>query len=159
MPDKSPLQKTRLLVAASVVALGGCAVHLPPAPASNPADPHAAEAATAPLRPKLLATSRTFVSPRADDREQKAKQMDMSKMNDGAMEHDMSGMSHQGHDMSGMQMQPALAASPTASVSASGEAYFTCPMHPEIHEAGPGQCPKCGMTLVKKSAPPEGAKP
>src|SRR3990167_9064677 len=31
--------------------------------------------------------------------------------------------------------------------------YYTCPMHPEIHEDKPGKCPKCGgMDLVKKSA-------
>jgi len=32
---------------------------------------------------------------------------------------------------------------------------FTCPMHPEIVRAEPGQCPKCGMTLVplKKTKP------
>lgn len=29
-------------------------------------------------------------------------------------------------------------------------AYWTCVMHPEIHADKPGQCPKCGMTLVKK---------
>lgn len=29
-------------------------------------------------------------------------------------------------------------------------AYWTCLMHPEIHSDKPGQCPKCGMTLVKK---------
>lgn len=28
--------------------------------------------------------------------------------------------------------------------------YYTCPMHPEIHETKPGNCPKCGMTLVLK---------
>src|SRR6188768_1959204 len=25
---------------------------------------------------------------------------------------------------------------------------YTCPMHPEIIKDAPGQCPKCGMTLV-----------
>jgi Cu+-exporting ATPase len=24
---------------------------------------------------------------------------------------------------------------------------YTCPMHPEIQQAGPGACPKCGMAL------------
>src|SRR5579884_1347339 len=24
---------------------------------------------------------------------------------------------------------------------------YTCPMHPEIHQMGPGSCPKCGMAL------------
>ena len=35
--------------------------------------------------------------------------------------------------------------SPT-SPAASGTAY-TCPMHPEIRQDHPGNCPKCGMTL------------
>ena len=25
--------------------------------------------------------------------------------------------------------------------------HYTCPMHPEIRQAGPGSCPKCGMAL------------
>jgi Cu+-exporting ATPase len=34
-------------------------------------------------------------------------------------------------------------------VPAKGEAKadYTCPMHPEVHKAGPGSCPKCGMAL------------
>ncbi len=37
------------------------------------------------------------------------------------------------------------------------EVYWTCVMHPEIHEAGPGRCPKCGMDLVRSDtiAPPD----
>lgn len=27
--------------------------------------------------------------------------------------------------------------------------YYTCTMHPEVHLDKPGDCPKCGMTLVK----------
>jgi Cu+-exporting ATPase len=27
-------------------------------------------------------------------------------------------------------------------------ALYTCPMHPEIQQQGPGNCPKCGMALV-----------
>ena len=27
---------------------------------------------------------------------------------------------------------------------------YTCPMHPEIRQASPGTCPKCGMQLVSK---------
>ncbi|OXA74291.1 copper oxidase [Flavobacterium aquidurense] len=29
---------------------------------------------------------------------------------------------------------------------------YTCPMHPEIHEAKPGNCPKCGMKLVPEKS-------
>ena len=29
------------------------------------------------------------------------------------------------------------------------EVYYTCTMHPEVHLDKPGDCPKCGMTLVK----------
>jgi Cu(I)/Ag(I) efflux system membrane fusion protein len=31
------------------------------------------------------------------------------------------------------------------------DAKYTCPMHPQILEDHPGNCPICGMTLVKKS--------
>jgi hypothetical protein len=27
---------------------------------------------------------------------------------------------------------------------------YTCPMHPEVVQDAPGNCPKCGMTLVSK---------
>jgi len=30
---------------------------------------------------------------------------------------------------------------------------YTCTMHPEVVRSKPGKCPKCGMTLVKKSKP------
>jgi hypothetical protein len=26
---------------------------------------------------------------------------------------------------------------------------YTCPMHPEVVQASPGRCPKCGMELVR----------
>ena len=28
--------------------------------------------------------------------------------------------------------------------------YYTCPMHPQIRTSSPGECPICGMSLVKK---------
>jgi hypothetical protein len=33
--------------------------------------------------------------------------------------------------------------------------YYTCTMHPQVHNAKPGKCPYCGMDLVfKKAAKP-----
>ena len=32
-------------------------------------------------------------------------------------------------------------------------AVYTCPMHPELHESRPGDCPKCGMALELASPP------
>ncbi len=40
----------------------------------------------------------------------------------------------------------AKAAGKPASPPVAG-AIYTCPMHPEIRQAGPGNCPKCGMAL------------
>jgi Cu+-exporting ATPase len=31
-----------------------------------------------------------------------------------------------------------------------GNTFYTCPMHPKIHQSHPGNCPKCGMTLEKE---------
>src|SRR5271170_8507460 len=32
-----------------------------------------------------------------------------------------------------------------------GKAIYTCPMHPEVQQDHPGNCPKCGMTLEPKT--------
>lgn len=37
-----------------------------------------------------------------------------------------------------------------ASKSSPDAAVYTCPMHPEVKQPVPGNCPKCGMTLVKQ---------
>ncbi len=42
-----------------------------------------------------------------------------------------------------------LSPAPTVAISPSpaGATIYTCPMHPEIRQDHPGNCPKCGMTL------------
>lgn len=47
-----------------------------------------------------------------------------------------------------------FAAAPERYLGAGGEAppvpagsVYTCPMHPEVRQIGPGDCPKCGMAL------------
>jgi Cu+-exporting ATPase len=49
-----------------------------------------------------------------------------------------------------MALEPARLAASTQKVA------YTCPMHPEIEQEGPGTCPKCGMDLEPKAAQPEG---
>ena len=38
-------------------------------------------------------------------------------------------------------------AAPKVEVPAGAEAIYTCPMHPQVRQKGPGNCPICGMTL------------
>jgi Cu+-exporting ATPase len=48
---------------------------------------------------------------------------------------------------------------PTAPVA--DTRIYTCPMHPEVRQVGPGSCPKCGMALepVEATAAEEGPSP
>ena len=39
---------------------------------------------------------------------------------------------------------------PREAVQASADAIYTCPMHPQIEQIGPGTCPICGMALEPK---------
>ena len=40
------------------------------------------------------------------------------------------------------------------SAPVSADAIYTCPMHPEIEQKGPGSCPLCGMALEPKTFDP-----
>ena len=44
---------------------------------------------------------------------------------------------------------------PAPSRHATGTSIYTCPMHPEVQQDHPGNCPKCGMTLEPKSVTAE----
>jgi Cu(I)/Ag(I) efflux system membrane fusion protein len=37
-------------------------------------------------------------------------------------------------------------------IRAPSKVFYTCPMHPEVKSPNPGECPICGMYLVKKEA-------
>jgi CopA family copper-resistance protein len=40
----------------------------------------------------------------------------------------------------------------TAQVKTKQQTFYTCVMHPQIHQPKPGNCPICGMTLVKEKS-------
>jgi len=52
--------------------------------------------------------------------------------------HDQAGHGHHGHDDQAV---------------ASDSLEYTCPMHPEVRQKGPGKCPKCGMFLEPVGTP------
>ena len=39
-----------------------------------------------------------------------------------------------------------------------GAGEFTCPMHPEVRQSAPGNCPKCGMALEPVTTTPLSAR-
>lgn len=41
----------------------------------------------------------------------------------------------------------------TASNQSPAAQVYTCPMHRDVHQQGPGKCPNCGMALL-----PEGTR-
>jgi Cu+-exporting ATPase len=44
--------------------------------------------------------------------------------------------------------QKYVAKAPPAEAKVAAASQYTCPMHPEVVQTGPGSCPKCGMALV-----------
>ena len=44
-------------------------------------------------------------------------------------------------------VRPGAESAPPMPVEVAPGTEYTCPMHPEIRQIGPGTCPKCGMTL------------
>ncbi len=49
-------------------------------------------------------------------------------------------------------VKPPVLAAPAPARAASRDALYTCPMHPEVQQIGPGNCPKCGMALEPMDA-------
>lgn len=67
---------------------------------------------------------------------------------------EMQGEQMQGHDMDNMGEKSSK--EPMKNMASAEKApalKYTCPMHSEVVSDHPGKCPKCGMTLVKKSSP------
>jgi Cu+-exporting ATPase len=52
-----------------------------------------------------------------------------------------------GHHHHGGQLESSPGAQGTADEAPPAGTIYTCPMHPEVRQDHPGNCPKCGMTL------------
>src|SRR6476620_3373992 len=50
-----------------------------------------------------------------------------------------------------------LKSEPQAAPPVPPDTIYTCPMHPEIRQPGPGSCPICGMALEPEVASADGA--
>ena len=57
-------------------------------------------------------------------------------------------MKHAHHINVHAQAHPHAGSTPPSTVQVASSTRYTCPMHPEIVQDGPGSCPKCGMALV-----------
>ena len=58
---------------------------------------------------------------------------------------------HAGHTHHAEHATPPASASPPPAAPIDDRVY-TCPMHPEVRQVGPGTCPKCGMALEPVTA-------
>ena len=65
---------------------------------------------------------------------------------EGSPSEEVAGAGHEHHHHHHGHM-PAVVETPTAQPATNGATLYTCPMHPEIRQDHPGNCPKCGMTL------------
>ena len=55
--------------------------------------------------------------------------------------------SHHHHVHSPAIRAAASSVAPATSTTLAPDTVYTCPMHPEVRQDHPGNCPKCGMTL------------
>ncbi|WP_140634034.1 copper-transporting P-type ATPase [Methylibium rhizosphaerae] len=54
---------------------------------------------------------------------------------------------HHDHHDHGHAAHPAAAPQPASRAGEAGQVEYTCPMHPQVRQMGPGHCPICGMAL------------
>ena len=129
------MQTKNAIGVVSALLLAACAATTP-APhfsAVSPADKDAPEAGTPPPAPALAGEPEALAPVRPAETPKPA-------------------VSHEGHSMPAEA--PAVRGheghSPAAPAAPSlADQWYTCPMHPEVKQASPGSCPKCGMTLVR----------
>ena len=133
-------------VLVAVILLTGCATNFEPQPlpADHPASAGGQEAPRTGMK-RLVALDELTRKTKA---QLARNEVPNPNFEGGAMSHDVGNM--KGMDHSKMDgMEPAK--SPVGGLpSPAAASIYTCVMHPEVQQATPGNCPKCGMTLIKK---------
>ena len=132
----------RPMLLASVALLAGCAGTIPPD--SRPvgaADPGAKESPPPPRSKTLdLSAAEAELRPSTPTNPDDTGPAASGQVNSGGMQHDMP------------EMQPGGSSGTALPQPATTQAVvdYTCPMHPQVHQDHPGNCPICGMKLIKK---------
>jgi rubrerythrin len=126
--------------------LSSCATNFQPPPlsASNPASVEAKESITPAAKPML---GRDALTQKTNER------LAASVPGNPNFQPPETQQTH--HDMSGMEglqdeKMGAMKIDSSEEKLMSGKFYYTCVMHPQIHQDKPGNCPICGMTLIRK---------
>jgi rubrerythrin len=119
----------------------GCAANFQPPPlsATNPASVEAKESVTPAARPML---GRDALTQKTSER-LAANTPGNPSFQPSEMQHAMSGMEGMQHDKTGATKMD------SSEKPMSGKIYYTCAMHPQIHQDKPGKCPICDRTLIK----------
>ena len=123
----------------------GCAANFqaPPLSATNPASVEAKEAVAPAARPML---GRDALTQKTNER-----LAANAPGNPSFQASEMEQMHHGMSDMEGMQHDKTGTAKIDSGVKPmSGKVYYTCKIHPQIHQNKPGKCPICGVPLIKK---------
>jgi Heavy metal binding domain len=129
----------------SALLLSSCAANFqpPPVSATNPASVNARESVTPVAKPMLGTDAVT----------QKTNELLAASApgNPSFQPSEMQGMHHGMSGMEGMQHKK-TGGTKTGSGEqpTSRKIYYTCAMHPQVHQDTLGKCPICGTTLIKK---------
>ncbi len=131
----------------ALLTLAGCAlVEPPPLTAGHPASLKTAEGARPQLPPLGLDETTRGTQRRLAGADAGAGMM----MQHGGMDHSqMERMDHSKMEDAKSEMGASHRANPPGTDTAPAQ-FYTCPMHAQIKESKPGNCPICGMTLIKK---------